>query len=269
VTRMVVAAAALLKALAIAGPLFRLTEPGWLRLPVFPWLAYPSAPAVVVLLCVWVLAAAGLLAGWRTRACGGVLTGCLAVPLLLDEQLYSNHLYLLAVLVGLLTVADSGARWSVDARRHGWRQQVAAWPVVALRAMLPIVYGFAALAKVNLVYLSGGVLAASLRTEGLLAVPPGLRMISVMAPIALASVVLEAFLAAAFLRPRWRRAGVALGLTFHLSVIAVLAAPLELIIFAMAMVALYPLFFAPRSQATARESPAAPATAVGAVSQPA
>lgn len=245
VARMLVAAAALLKAVVIAGPLLRLTEPGWLRMPVVAWLPYPAAPVVTGLLAVWLLAALGLLLGWGTRVSGAVLAACLAVPLLLDEQLYSNHLYLLAVLTLLLTVADSAACWSLDAHRRGTRERVPAGPVLLLQAMLPIVYGFAALAKVNVVWLSGGVMAASLRTDGLLAVPAPLRTVYVMAAVAVASVLLEGFLAVAFLRPRWRRAGAVLGVAFHLSIIATMTARLELLIFALAMFALYPLFTAP------------------------
>mgnify|MGYP006199594577 CR=1 FL=1 len=97
-----------------------------------------------------------------------------------DQQLYSNHLYLMVIVVGLLTAGDGGAALSLDAMRRGARETVPTWPMWLLRVQVSIVYGSAALSKVNLTYLSGSVVASYLRRDGPLAVPDAWRSLEPM-----------------------------------------------------------------------------------------
>ena len=57
----------------------------------------------------WVLVAIAFVIGWRTRVAGAVLGCLIGYSLLLDQQLYSNHLYLLFLIVVLLTISAAAA----------------------------------------------------------------------------------------------------------------------------------------------------------------
>jgi predicted DCC family thiol-disulfide oxidoreductase YuxK len=240
--RIGVAFAALLEARPSAEALLRLTDPGVLHAPYFSWEPAVSAGMAWALIGLWIVSGAAFLIGWRTRLAGVVLAATLAAVLLLDQQLYSNHLYLMVLLVGLLTVADAGAAISLDARRVGTREQVATWPVVLVRLQVSIVYGFAALAKLNLTFLSGSVIAASLRREGLLAVPDGWRSAEPMLVLALLAICLEAFVAVALWSPRWRSTGFVAGLALHGGITGWLSPTYQLLVFSLVMLPLYLTF---------------------------
>ena len=144
-----------------------------------------------------------------------MLTVALAGTLLSDQQTYSNHLYLMLPVAALLTVAQSGAALSLDARREGGRDWVPGWPVWLLCAQVSIVYGFAALAKLNPDFLSGSVVASYLRRDGLLALPDAWRSLEPMLILSLLAICSEAFLAFALWVPRWRPAAMVVGLGLH------------------------------------------------------
>ena len=175
VARVGVALAVLLGWASSAETLPRLANPELLRVPYVDWLPDPDPPVVSALLVAWLAAGLVFLVGWQTRVAGAVLTATLASVLFIDQQMYNNYLYLMVLSVGLLTVADSGAAVSLDARLRGARETIPAWPVFLLCVQVSIVYGFAALAKLNLDFLSGSVLASYLRRDGPLAVPDAWR----------------------------------------------------------------------------------------------
>lgn len=227
--RRMVALAALLKAGVLAPVLFELGNPDVLRIPVIDWMPVLSSGVLRSLLVVWIVTAAAFLAGWRTRATGLVLTAVLFLVALGDAQLYSNHLYLLGTLVGLLTAAE--ARW-------------VARPILLLRLQTSIVYGFAAITKLNLLYVSGGVFRSVLGTDSLLPFPESLRTVHVLAPLAMVSIIVELLLATGFWLPRWRVATALLGVVFHLGIILFMLTPLDLTVFALLMFALYVLHLA-------------------------
>lgn len=241
VARATIGVAALLKAGVVGPILLGLAEPGAIRLP-FPGLPPLPAAAVPGILAVWIGAAATLALGWRTRASAGLLCLTLVTVLLGDQQLYSNHLYLLATLVGLLGLADAGAAVSLDARRSGIRERVPGWPVALLKLQVTIVYGFAALAKLNLVFLSGAVMNAYLGRGAPLGFPEALRTVGVMAPLSLAAIGVECFLALAVWSRRWRPAMFVTGLAFHAAIVLGMPSTGELVVFSLAMFALYLLF---------------------------
>lgn len=242
--RIAVGTAALLKLAILAPILLALRDPSVLRLPVASWLPPLPPGAVPILIGVWLVAGCAFTIGWRTRWAGVVLCLALVCALFGDQQLYSNHLYLLLTVTGLLTLADSGAARSLDARRTGGKRRIPAWPVTLLKVQVSIVYGFAALAKLNLPYLSGAVLNAYVGRDSILPFPEAARSFEILAALAWLSILVEAFLAVAFWSRRWRVAAIAVGVIFHLGVIVFFATPAELVVFALIMFALYPLYFA-------------------------
>ncbi|MFQ5968412.1 MAG: HTTM domain-containing protein, partial [Acidimicrobiia bacterium] len=238
--RIVVGAAALLRAWEGVKIMWPLTRPEILRLPNAEWAPEPTPALVIAVLVVWVAAALAFTLGLRTRAAGGVLFIVLGVVLLSDQQAYSNHLSRLALLVLLLTVGDAGAAMSLDSRVSP-RETVPAGPILLMKAQISIVYGFAALTKLNAGFLGGGVLAAQLGT-GFVPVPDGLRVPVVMMTLAGLVVVLEAFLALGLWSRRYRPAALVLGLAFHVSIVLLMDPAVQLVVFALEMLAVYLLF---------------------------
>jgi hypothetical protein len=238
-TRIGVAAAALVKCWIIAPILIGLSAADALRVPAM-WSAYPPRTVIFLLIAVWVAAALGLGLGLAPRVSAAVLAGCVVTTFLLDQQLYSNNLYLLGLLVFLLALADSGAAWIIRGRRR--RERVPAFPVFLLLAILPIVYGFAGLSKINPQWLSGGIVLGSLR-DGFLALPAGLRTVEVMRGIAAITIVAEVVVALGLLVPRTRRIALAGGLALHAGMVLMLTGPLELFGFTLASASLYPLYW--------------------------
>lgn len=237
--RIIVGVAVLVKA-AIVGPiLLELSAPGAIRLPMESWLPLLPAGSVPVVIAAWLLSGAAFLVGWRTSAASAVLCVTQIAVLLGDQQLYSNHLYLLTTVVALLGLADAGAALSLDARRRGASGRPADGPVMLLKAQVTIVYGFAALAKLNLPFLSGAVVGQVLGHASILPFPDALRTFTVMATLAWLAILLEGFLAIAFWFDRLRPAGVVTGVALHLSFVLFMMKPLDLVVFGMIMFALY------------------------------
>ena len=137
----------------------RVLSPQVVDMPYVAW--YPSLPAAALPLFigVWLCAALAFALGLGTRVSGAVLMLVMSYTLFFDQQLYSNHLYLVTLVVLLLTIADSGARFSLDARRSGGRDMILEWPILLLKIEISIVYFYAALLKINPQYLSGAMLA--------------------------------------------------------------------------------------------------------------
>lgn len=215
-----------------------LHKPGVLRIPRFDEVPVLPQSGVALFLGLWVLAGIAFCLGWHTRPAGVLLIGFQVYALLLDHQLYSNHLYLMTLLVFLLTLADSGAALSLDARRKGSAALIPAWPVALMRVLISIVYGFAVLAKLNPYFLSGLVLAQNIRVPGIEHLPPWFFML-----LAMTSVATEAFLAYAFWRKRLRVAAFVVGIGFHVTIMATMWVFPDLITFAVLMGSAYLAFF--------------------------
>jgi hypothetical protein len=241
IVRIVVGIAAIIRAAEGTRILRLILAGGVYRTPYVEWLPVPGPEWVTPLGVVWAAAAICFTVGLATTASGVLLVAIVGYVLALDQQTYSNHLYLLLTLVALLTLADSGAALSLDARRRGTRRLVAAWPATLLKVQASAVYGFAAISKLNLVYLSGAVLAHDLRF-GLLAVPLEWRTFAPMSLLSVAAILLELFVAVGLWSDRLRRGAMAAGLGFHLTAIAMVIEPVQLIVFTLEMVPLYLLF---------------------------
>jgi predicted DCC family thiol-disulfide oxidoreductase YuxK len=242
VARAAVGVAAILKALERAPILERLGSADVVRVPYVA--GQPSVadlPAALVL-AAWIGLAAAFAAGFAVRITGSLLTLLLVAVLFGDQQLYSNHLYLLTWLVGLLTLADAGAAFSVDALRGHGRRTIAAWPLWLLRVQLTVVYLFAGISKIGATYLAGSVVALSLRSEGPLAIPIEWRVFEVMAVLSILSILAEIGLAIGLWLPRWRRAAFVLGLLLHLGIALWFDPTVPLLVFAVIALSPYVLF---------------------------
>ena len=164
--------------------------------------------------------------------------------LIIDQQTYSNHLYLLSLIVFLLTLADSGRALSIDARGQD-APSIPAWPVTLLKLQVSIVYVFAALSKINVVYLSGVVIYLSLQPSLKMLVAGHAATPVLMMLVAVFSVLVELWLAVALWRRKWRSAAVVVGIAFHVGLIVLLTwdQAVQLIVFTIGMASLYVLFF--------------------------
>lgn len=233
------AAAMLLELPNSGGTLLRLADPSVIHAPYLAWEPRLTEPIAWALIGLWLASGLAFMLGWRTRLAGTVLTLTLGSVLFVDQQTYSNHLYLMLPVAALLTVADSGAAISLDARRRGAREIVAGWPVWLLCAQVCIVYGFAALAKLNPDFLSGSVVASYLRRDGLLAVPDGWRSFEPMFVLSLLAVCSEAFMALSLWSARRRPAAMVVGLGLHGFITGWLSPTMSLLVFSVLMLPLY------------------------------
>lgn len=233
--------------------LARVLTPTTLQLPSLVPLPRVPAEALLVLASTWFVAASALLLGFATRYAGALITVLAAYVLLLDQQTYSNHLYLFVLIVGLLTVADSGAALLLDSRRRA-RARVLAWPVLLLKVQVSLVYGFSAVAKLTPQFLTGDALAQTLKTEGWLIIPGDWRTSRVTSALAAIAILVELFVAIGLWIPRTRSLAVVCGLLLHATILTILdSSRLSLGIFAMELLALYPLFFGSLARSDGRE----------------
>ena len=224
--------------------LSRLLNPIIIQLPYFEWVPRLPVRAVPLFIGLWVIASTAFLLGWMTRVAGAMITCLSAYTLVLDQQLYSNHLYLFFLIVLLLTVADSGVALSLDSLRKPKRHTVTGWPALLLMLQVSLVYCFSALAKLTPGFLSGDVLSRTLKQQGWLAFPGSWRNPEMLTALALTAIVLELFIAFGLWYTRLRWLAAIGGVALHVFILATLdSSRLSLGVFALEMFALYPLFF--------------------------
>ena len=229
----VIGAMCLLRVIEEYRVMSRVLKPQSIHFPVIEGLPFLSQGQAAILLAVWCGAALAFTIGWKTRFSGFVLAAVMGYTLLIDQQLYASNLYLLCLIVLLLTLAEVG---KPSESNFVWR-----WPMLLLQIQLSIVYFFAAVTKVNSVYLNGYMLGSNLRKEFPAAVfAPGM-----LTTLAVASIVIELFLAGAFWVRGLRKAAVVVGVLFHVTMVLTITPEVaaQLIVFAVACIAIYPLFF--------------------------
>ena len=246
IVRMLVGLAAIGFALEAWVDLGRVLLPQIVDMPYVAWYPRISVAILPLFIGLWLCVALAFALGLGTRMCGVILTLSMAYTLFFDQQIYSNHLYLGTLVVLLLTIAESGARFSFDARRSGGQALILEWPILLLKIEISIVYFYAALLKINLQYLSGVMLSSFWPFSQLAALPGGWAAVLPIA--AVASILTELFLAIALWVPRLRWLALLVGIGFHLMIIYTGgAAPGEpdiaFAIFALVTVAPYALFF--------------------------
>ncbi len=216
--------------------LARLADPSVLRVPYLAGLEIPAF-FYLALAAVWLPAAALFALGFATRAAAVALVLTLVLALAADQQLYSNHLYLLLLATFLIAISLGAGR--------GSSRGPAGWPIALLRWQVSLVYGFAALAKLNPTYLSGSVVGSYLRDGGLLALPQDWRNFQLLFVLSIVGVLCEAFLAVALWLPRWRQTAFVVGLFLHTGIAIWLEPTSQLITFGALMLPLYLAFLDP------------------------
>jgi hypothetical protein len=236
--RIVVGLLALLRALEGYRLGMRVLDPNTLKAPLIAGLTIPPE-VLLIIVPAWAISAVLFTLGLWLRLSGYILALCMLLTLFMDEQLWSNHLYLLTLEVVLLTIAGTVPRPTAGG--------VQAWPVALLKIQLSIVYIFAAITKITPTFLSGAVLYLNLKRDGLFALPPTLRTLPVMAALSAATIVIEIFLAFALWSPKYRRVGVAVGIMFHVALTAMIVpvVAVQLAVFSLSVLVLYPLYFFP------------------------
>ena len=236
--RLIVGAAAFLRGLATAHLLNRLLAEGVVRGRPFDWLPEITPAIAAGFVALLLITSALFAAGYRTPVSGALLSVLLGYHLIADQNLYSNHVYLLLLLVFLLTVADSGADFSADWLRGGRSAaSVLRWPLVLMQAQISIVYFYTAISKVNDRFLSGAVLSE------VVLLPDALHGVVPFEALAWATVALELALAFGLWMPRVRAPIACMGIVFHVLIPLMMRMGAGLIVFSMIIVAPYLLFF--------------------------
>lgn len=236
-SRIIIGGAAVIRSIVAWPVLTALTRPDILRVPYADWVPTPTRPLVVAIVVAWLVSALLFIVGWRVSLTGAVLTLAIAATLSLDQQTYSNHLYLMAWLVLLMTVADAGAGIAIGKPDR----TIVRWPLLLIMLQLSLVYGFSAVTKLNATFLSGVTLARVLR-NGLIPFPDALRTPALLSVLAATVVFVELFIAVMFWRSRFRPVAFIFGLGLHASITLTMASTAQLFVFSMEMLALYPLF---------------------------
>ena len=236
-SRIIVGGAAVIRSIVAWPVLTALTRPEILRVPYADWVPTPSLPLVVAIVGVWFVSALLFMVGWRVSLTGPALTLAIATTLSLDQQTYSNHLYLMAWLVLLMTVADAGAGIAIGKPDR----TIVRWPLLLIMLQLSLVYGFSAVTKLNATFLSGVTLARVLR-DGVIPFPDAVRTPAILSVLAATVVFVELFIAVMLWRSRFRPAAFLFGLGLHASITLTMASTAQLFVFSMEMLALYPLF---------------------------
>jgi Vitamin K-dependent gamma-carboxylase len=224
IARIGIGLSATIKAIELWPLLNRLvTDPRIVEMPLAPW-PRPSPEAAAWLVAAWAGLGMALAAGLSVPVTGALLAAIVGYVVTLDQQTYSNHLYLLSLASLLIGLAHT--------ERH--REPAAA----LLRWQLIIVYAFAAASKVTPTFLSGTVIAQNLRPFwGELASGRTLALLSVTA------VVAEGFVAWGLSRRKWRVAGAIVGVGLHVGFIVMIRQTLAMIVFAVICLSMYPLFW--------------------------
>lgn len=194
------------------------------------WMSVPYSSSIPVLperlLPAFILASLVLsilfAAGYRTRAVGVTLCLVVGYSQVIDQQAYGNHMYLLLIVLFLLTLANSGGRFSIDERLGRATHLTPYWPVFLLKVQLSIVYFFGAVSKINSFYLSGEGMVEDLSNGLLFSLPSAWQLPVVSIPLAVGSVMTELFLAVALWSSRSRPAAIVVGVAFHTVIVAMM-----------------------------------------------
>lgn len=242
IARIVLGLAALLKGLLTATSVYLFQSADVLRYPYTPFeVSTPSGTIALGVVFFWVIFAFLFMIGFGTRLSGALLALMIFLVIGLDQQFYSNHLYLLATVTALMTIAGAGAWYSIDAWRSPGERSVPRWAVLLIMLQLTSVYFFAAITKLNDGFLSGAVMERAFepamreRVEQLIS-------LETLAPLA---IVTELFLAFAFWHSRARLLALPAGLGFHVLNVAIMGrgGSINLAIFALIMLSMMLVFF--------------------------
>jgi len=202
----------------------------------FAFLPDISPPWTLVFLLAWLLASSLFTVGLFTIINGTVLAALLAAQFVLDQNLYSNHLYLLFLAVSLLTISGAGRTLSLDARRSTRAATVPAAPIFLLKYQVSVVYTFTALQKINGTYFAGEMLQRAFVFGSLF---PDLWLYQA---IGIVTVIGELFLAFALWHTKGQPLAFLLGFVLHVLIVLLMRAHKELMVFSLLMLSQYILF---------------------------
>ena len=204
-----------------------------MRVPVVDWMPSPTATAIDVFVVLAVVAGVAVAIGYYVAGAAVASTVLGAWVFLWDQQMYSNHRTLVAMLVAYLVFAESDARWALR-RRSKSLATVRWWPQLLIMTQLSTCYFFAAASKVNPEFLAGDLFATWLRWP----LPDGLYPL-----LAAGTVATELFLAIGFWWRRTRAIAAVAGVGLHVSIVVAMAEQtVPLIAFALACLPAYALF---------------------------
>jgi hypothetical protein len=242
IARIILGIAVLLKGLLTAAILHNFLQSDAMRFGYGP-LDLSTPPGVIATgaSLFWVILALFFAIGFGTRISGILLATMILLVIGVDQQMYSNHLYLSATLVALMALANAGARYSIDARIGHHDGLVPRWAVLLIKLQLTSVYFFAAVTKLNDGFLSGRVLERSLE-------PVFRDQIEQLIPLgilAIAAVLTELFLAGAFWSSRLRLVALVVGFGFHLTNVVIMnsSGRFNFTVFALIMLSMMIVFF--------------------------
>ncbi|MBL8842985.1 MAG: HTTM domain-containing protein [Planctomycetes bacterium] len=131
----------------------------------FEWVERPSLEGLQALFAALGVLAALIAVGWWTRTAAALFFVGFGWVFLLEQARYLNHFYLVLLLLLLLAWVPTDGEWSLRAALRG-RRPAPSLALFLLRAQLLIVYGYAALAKVNGDWLQGEPLRQWLKGRG-------------------------------------------------------------------------------------------------------
>jgi hypothetical protein len=238
VCRILVGSAAFLRGLVSYHLIDRLLRPEAIQARAHPWLPELTREWMTGYIALWLVAAAMLTIGYRSRLAGAALTILIAYHLVADQNLFFNHIYFLWLLIFLLTVADSGADLSVDWHFRGRPAATAAlWPIVLLKVQVTLVYFFAAVMKLNAEFLSGDVIE-----QGLRLLPEALRLPWIFQAIAWSTVLAELLIGFGLWSARLRVIAIATGIFLHGLIPALMGWYGGFVVFSLSILGTYPLF---------------------------
>ncbi len=256
IARIILGIAVLFKGLVTAAILHEFQTSDTVLYPYGPLeIATPAGIIATGASVFWVLFSLFFIVGFGTRTSGALLAVSILLVIGVDQQMYSNHLYLSALLVALMSIAGAGSRYSVDAWLGSSDGLTPLWAIMLIKLQLTSVYGFAAITKFNEGFLSGRVLERSLEP----AYRERIERIISLDVLAIMAVVTELFLAAAFWHPRLRYVALPIGIGFHITNVVVMSSSgrFNFSIFALVMLSMMVVFFtSPRSLNTNKASPA-------------
>ncbi|MDA1234303.1 MAG: HTTM domain-containing protein [Acidobacteria bacterium] len=248
VARIVIGGVAFLRALVSYHLFDRVLISGVVRAREYEWVPDMTRAAMPWYTGVWLLVAAAFALGYRTRLSGTILFGLIVYHLAAGQSFFWSHIYFLGCLVLLLTVADAGADLSRDwMSRGGGRRTVPRWGVALLKLHITIVYGFAAIAKLNPEFLSGAVLERALLRPEFLKTP------EIVVALAWSSVAFEGCMAIALWMKPLRSWAIVAGVLFHAAIPVSIGLTGGLVVFSASIVGTYVLFL-DREEFAAAES---------------
>jgi hypothetical protein len=214
-------------------------DPRTVPVRLFDWAPeLASLPEIALLGGVWIASAIALTIGWHARVSAATLAGCVLLVHFVDQNFWAHHMYFLGLMMLLFAWIDSDAALSVRAWRSGRaREDIDAWAVLLVKIQLSLVYFYTGVAKLNPAFLSGDVLAARVTLPDAVAGPTAYALLAVC------TLAAEFFLAFGLWLAGCRILAVFAGVLLHGLVPVFMGFYAGLVVFSLATLSLYVLFF--------------------------